>query len=245
MTRLTAFRFALLAHQRGQSMIEFIVVLPALIFLVFGIIQWALIYQARNTLNHAAFLAARAGALHNGSTVEMSSGLAAGLAPLFASQASVDGYNAAIARAAADIAQGTATIQILNPTQEVMQDFQRPRLDDATKQEIPNDTLSYRNSQPGTHSKISLQDANILHIRITYCYRLIVPLISNIIHAANSTSGAALKVTGMTQPFGDIHATSVNDPCPTSSGAYPRIPLRTEAVTRMQSPFQFSPYSSP
>ena len=85
------FRARAPGRSRGQSAVEFLVIFPMLVFLVLGAIQWALLYQARATLNHAVFLAARAGALNNGKKSAMESSLAAGLTPLFASEASMAG----------------------------------------------------------------------------------------------------------------------------------------------------------
>jgi len=65
--------------QAGQSATELLVIFPALILLVFGVIQFGLLYQARSVLNHATFLAARAGAMHNGSKTEMRLALAKGM----------------------------------------------------------------------------------------------------------------------------------------------------------------------
>ena len=48
----------------GQSMVEFLIVLPSLLLIVFGIFQFSLIYQARSALNHAAFVGARQGEEH-------------------------------------------------------------------------------------------------------------------------------------------------------------------------------------
>lgn len=44
----------------GQSSAEFLIALPIVILLLFGVIRFALLYQARATLNHATLLAARA-----------------------------------------------------------------------------------------------------------------------------------------------------------------------------------------
>ncbi|MHB1588240.1 MAG: TadE/TadG family type IV pilus assembly protein, partial [Metallibacterium scheffleri] len=41
------------ARARGQSMVEFIVILPVLLLLTLGIIQFAQIYIAKNTLDLA------------------------------------------------------------------------------------------------------------------------------------------------------------------------------------------------
>lgn len=228
--------------QRGQSATEFIIIFPALVFLVLGVIQWALIYQARATLNHATLLAARAGAVHNGSKAEMRKGLAAGLAPLFASDPSMAGYVTARGKAFAELLlPNLHRIDIINPTAAAFADFGQVRLDGVspTDREIPNDTLNYRNAAAGSTSGISVQDANILHVRITYCYRLIVPVVGRMIHAARHSIPGFSHVTqahGMSDPFGigdpPVTATCAN---PLASG--PRIDIQSEAVVRMQSPF--------
>ena len=64
-------------------MVEFLIMLPSLLLMVFGILQFALIYQARSALNHAAFVGARQGALSGGSMNAIQDGVASGLTPLF------------------------------------------------------------------------------------------------------------------------------------------------------------------
>ena len=225
---------------RGQSAVEFLIIFPILIFMIFGIIQWALIYQARSTLNHATFLAARAGALNNGKKTSMESGLAAGLTPLFASDASMTGYATARAKAQAEIsAAKLATIEVLNPTAAAFQDFGQARLDGGTRRELPNDTLIYRNVSAGGASRVSIQDANILHVRVTYCYRLIVPVVGRMIHAVSNALtpfDASLQSIGMSKPFGVLDGPSI-DSCTRPLVAGPRIRIRSEAIVRMQSPF--------
>lgn len=227
---------------RGQSATEFLVILPALILLVFGIIQFALLYQTRATLNHATLLAARAGSMHNGSMTEMRSALARGLAPLFASEASATGYAKALLKAQVESSAGYAAVDILNPTQAALNDFGRPRLDEGSGSELPNDTLNYRTTSPGGSSNISVQDANILHIRITYCSRLIVPIVDRILYSTlNSTAAmpTALTATGMSNPMGteaDPAATS----CGTAGNDGRRIKVQSEAFVRMQSAFYAS-----
>lgn len=225
---------------RGQSATEFIVIFPLLIFLVFGIIQLGLIYQAKSTLNHAAFLAARAGALNNGKKSDMDSSLAAGLTPLFASEATLIGYAQARAKAQLEISVARlATLQVLNPTAAAFQDFGRTRLDGGVKREIPNDTLSYRTTNAGATYGASVQDANILHLRVTYCYRLIVPVVGRMIRAVSNALtpfDASLQATGLSKPFGDIDGPIV-DSCSRPFVDGPRIRIRSEAIVRMQSPF--------
>ena len=229
--------------QRGQSAVEFLIIYPALIFMLFGIIQWSLIYQARATLNHAALLAARAGAVHHGQRSEMKKALAAGLTPLFASEPSAAGYVAARAKAFTEISVANlASFEIVNPTPQAFADFGRPRLDaagPAGDRELPNDTLTYRNPAAGAASGISVQDANLLHVRVSYCYRLIVPVVGRMIHTVSNAftpMSHSLQAQGMSDPFG-IGASPLADSCTRPLVQGPRIRIQSEAVVRMQSPF--------
>ena len=69
----------------GQAMTEFLIVVPVMLLLVLGILQFALIYQAKITLNYAAFETARAGSLNNGSRDAMNLAFASSMAPLYTS----------------------------------------------------------------------------------------------------------------------------------------------------------------
>ncbi|WP_422013415.1 TadE/TadG family type IV pilus assembly protein [Roseateles sp.] len=227
--------------QGGQSATEFLVVFPMLIFLVLGVIQWGLLYQARAVLNHASLLTARAGAVHNGNKGEMKKALAAGLTPLFASEASMTGFATARAKAFTEISVANlASIDVLNPTAQAFSDFGQVRLDGAAggDREIPNDTLNFRNPTPGTASGISVQDANILHVRVSYCYRLIVPVVGRMIHAAVNALPLShtLQANGMSDPF-SVGDGPLVDSCTRPLVSGPRIRIQSEAVVRMQSPF--------
>ena len=228
--------------QSGQSMTEFLIIFPMLILLVFGIIQFALIYQARATLNNATLLAARAGAVNNGSNSSMRTALASGLAPLFATQPSMAGYGRALVEANLETTPNLTRIDVLNPNRAALNDFGRTRVDGQAGRELPNDTLSYRNSTPGSASKISVQDANILHVRVSYCLRLLVPVLDRVIHAgvnALSPMSQVLSANGMQDPFG-TGGTTVSTGCISPLSRGPRIVIRSEAMVRMQSPFHES-----
>ena len=66
-------------------MVEFVIVIPVLLTLVLAIIQFALVYKAKITLNYATYQTVRAGALNNGSLSEMKQAFAGNMAPLFTS----------------------------------------------------------------------------------------------------------------------------------------------------------------
>lgn len=213
-----------------------------LVMLVFGIIQFALIFQARATLNHATMLAARAGAMNNGDQDAMRAALAKGLTPLFAAKPDMVSYGEALIKAKIETAQlaNMAQLLVLNPTRGALSDFGRNRLDGAAGRELPSDTLSYRSTTPGSASKISVQDANILHLRVSYCFRLVVPVMDRVIYAgahAISPFSAALSANGMSDPFG-THGTNLPTlDCLNPAFRGPRIIIRSEAMVRMQSPF--------
>lgn len=71
------------ARVRGQAMVEFIVIASVLLLLIMGTIQFAMIYQAKITLNYAAFETARAGSLNSARMWAMELAFARAMAPLY------------------------------------------------------------------------------------------------------------------------------------------------------------------
>jgi len=69
----------------AQAMVEFLIVLPVMLLLVMGILQFSFIYQAKITLNYAAFQTARAGSLNNASMSAMEKAFTSNMAPLYTS----------------------------------------------------------------------------------------------------------------------------------------------------------------
>ncbi|WP_341774201.1 TadE family protein [Burkholderia gladioli] len=86
-------------RQGGQSLVEFVIVAPVLLFFCFGLLQYALLFQARATLDSATLEAAREGAVNHAELDAMQRGLARGLSPLYAYEANAAGASAALARA--------------------------------------------------------------------------------------------------------------------------------------------------
>jgi hypothetical protein len=164
---------------RGAAMIEFhVVALLAMLPLCLGTLQAALLMVENHHLDHAAFLAARHGAVRHGDLSEVRSAFAQASSTLFVSSyAPLDRGNivarvaAAHAAATADIALH-ATVRVLTPDANARADF-AIRRDDATL--IPNDALEFRSTAPGRRSGISLQQANVLRVEFVYCRPLIVP----------------------------------------------------------------------
>jgi len=173
--------------QRGASLVEFqIVSLLALLPMTLGMLQTAFLLVASHTLQFATFSAARAGAMANASPPVMQRALATGLVPLFA--ATADGINAenvvtivggAFSKAYA-ATQLYARLQVLSPTAESFDDF---GVVEGGVRLIRNDSLEHRSVQRGSRSGLSIQEANLLRIKVTYCHELIVPFADRLLLA--------------------------------------------------------------
>lgn len=209
--------------ERGQAMVEFLVILPAMLMLIFGAVQFALIFHAKITLNYAAYEAARAGSLGHADFHEVREGFARGLAPLYSylgpDNDQVAAFQAARAKVLQLVDAKLVRIERLNPSTEAIRFY---------KGEIPNDNLLFRNanSNSANKKKVSIQDANLLQLRITYWYPLYVPLINRMIASFVSCKSE----------WGE------NQACDTDK---PHIPLTAVAAIRMQTPARESLGYSP
>lgn len=173
-------------YTSGAATVEFAVVaLLALIPLVLATLQLGLLYVTKHTVQHATFLAARAGAVSHGSHSAMLRHLAKGLAPLYAaSRVDLDAGSAppaivaAYGRAYLDARRPDRTrLRVLNPSPAAFEDFERSR---RGVREIPN-TFVY--GAVGARSGQTLADVNVLKIRVDYCAELAVPLIDRLVTA--------------------------------------------------------------
>ena len=238
--------------QSGQSMVEFIIIAPALLFVCFGIIQFVLLYQAKSTLDVAVLEAAREGAVNNGSMKAMRTGLARGLAPIYARHADADGVDAALTAAQND-ANNFAAITVISPDAAAIHDFSQPRFypdQGVTYSEIPNDSLMYRDSTTlGPVSRINIQDANLLKIHVHYCYNMYVPLANKVIYYAVNvigsigTMGILTREPASQDPYGaPLHGDALCKVKLVDGIATDRWPLSldSEAMVRMQSPLRNS-----
>ncbi|MBS0611595.1 MAG: pilus assembly protein [Proteobacteria bacterium] len=167
--------------QRGASLVEFTVVVPVLLLIVLGIIQTALAFHAKSNLNYAVFQAARAGSVQHAVPATMFGALARALVPYFGGGASTVELLQRLAAVNADLAQGSARLEILSPTARSFDDYYSPELAvkfGGGRRVIPNvDILNLRcprdrpacASDPASNaSGQSLQDANLLTLRVTY-----------------------------------------------------------------------------
>lgn len=221
-------------------MAETTIILAVMLLLILGAIQFALIYRAKVTLNYATFEATRAGALNYGSRRAVEFALARGLAPIYTAIRpgesmfdKVDTVKDARDKVMEEI-DGAAggdyvCIQRLNPTGEA---FVAHGITDPTgtfsDPIIPNDNLTYRSTDT-EGSQVSIQDANLLKIKVTYCHRMIVPFISQLVK--NLMLGAADPADvppGWTTP----HLSTFKRRCFADN----RFPIESTGIVRMQTP---------
>ncbi len=169
-------------RQRGSAMIEFVVVGPILTLIGTIILQYALMFNAKNLVNHASFMAARAGTMGNArlSSVEMA--YARALIPLYGGGRNTGELAQTFAKVQTDLA-GNAKIELLNPIKESFDDWG----DEELRQKygvraIPNSSLAFKDpTQIKGNSGQNIQDANLIKLKITHGYELKVPLAGTMI----------------------------------------------------------------
>jgi len=163
----------------GQAMVEFLIILPVLLMLILGILQFAFIYQAKITLNYATFEAARAGSLNNAKMSSMETAFASSMAALYTVETGKDAFITARQKLRDEIEDEYVRISIINPGPESFNDH---GLNIDGQMTIPNDNLMYRDATPAVGgSNQTIQDANLLKVHIGYCFELIVPFVNRIL----------------------------------------------------------------
>lgn len=168
--------------QRGSAMIEFAVVGPLLTLIGTILLQYAMMFNAKNLVNHASFMAARAGTMQNANLDSVQTAYAKALIPLYGGGRDAAELIQAYAKAQADLA-GNARIELLNPTKESFDDWSDTELQAKYgARAIPNGSLSSKDpSQIKSNSGQNIQDANLIKLKITHGYELKVPLAGTMI----------------------------------------------------------------
>jgi len=232
------------AVENGQAMPEFVIILPVLLFIVLGTLQFAFIYHAKITLNYATFESVRAGSLNNARSYAMANAMARSLAPLYTHADTVAAYKQARERVRNEINNGYLRIDIINPSPNAFSDYGRNQ---GGEVQIANDNLIYRGATIGKDSNQTIQDANLLKIQTYYCFELIVPFVNRIIwsmmrYSPNEIMPANLPELKKQHRFGKPATGSFNEECVVKKNAadgYFGIPIRSQAIIRMQTPAIF------
>lgn len=241
--------------QRGASAIEFALAAPVLLLLGLSALQWALVFHARQAIEHAAIEAARAGSLGNALPHAIETGLARGLLPYWSTlpdiRAAGPDRSVAVVAAQARLQQarsaGWVMMRRISPTQESFADWAEPALDGWGRPlpgtlEIPNDGLMFAEHRMplggasamhlglpvGASSGQTLLDANLLKIEIVYGVPMTVPLVGRVAAAVARVAG------GCQRP--ERGGCTIHEAPDALGRAVPRWPVATVATVRMQSP---------
>jgi hypothetical protein len=221
-------------NQAGATLVEFALVMPLALLLVLGIIQIGLMFTAKQLLNQAAFMAARAGSVHNAQQADMEDAMTKALLAFYQDTTITNDFarlSLALVRAKQDVSQGFVHVERLSPTPEAFSDFGITSAASGGHKYIPNDNLEYRAHTPGGSSGLSLQDANTLKIKVTYGYELKVPLMQSVFKSIMCAFDTGVDAFGRGNET--AHA------APSVCQAYynkGRIPLVTYATVQMQTP---------
>jgi len=216
-------------RQGGSTLTEFVVIGPLIVVIALTGLQVAMLYQARLGLDLAAFEAARAGARASAQPRDIREAWFRGLSPLLSTTGLLpslpsDPRLAAKAVRLAAIAKELpfTRIEVLSPSREAFDDFADPELQaqlgTGELRVIPNQDLGRRSREPGRRSGVSIQEANVLRLRIVYGYRPRVPLVGSWF-----TSGMSLLAGGA-------------DPFRQGLLAMGRVPVEVEVSMPMISP---------
>tara|TARA_Y100001934_G_scaffold283832_1_gene407667 strand:- start:10994 stop:13237 length:2244 start_codon:yes stop_codon:yes gene_type:complete len=217
--------FARLNFRRliGGSTAEMLVCTVGFLVFSLGAVQIALNYKTKALVNSATFQAARIGAMENAQKEPMKKELARHLTMMYGStntglldmqRAFQNAYEDLTKPLLPNSSSGAGLkIDIINPTTEAFQDF-GVEVDDQVQ--IPNSHLKARSREVGESSGVNIQDANLLKIKVTYGYRMYVPIASQMI----------AKILTLADPENAAYYKAVP----------PRLPIESTALVRMQSP---------
>jgi outer membrane protein OmpA-like peptidoglycan-associated protein/uncharacterized membrane protein (UPF0127 family)/Flp pilus assembly protein TadG len=174
-------------RQRGAAIVELAVVAPVLTVLGLSAAQYSSLFFAKNQVNHAAFLAARAGSVGNANLDAIKQAYIKGLVPMFGGGSTPAELTKSLGYAT-DAVNGKdgpgAYIEMLNPTKEAFEDWNDAKLqallDTQGKRVISNRGLGLSADEVRTHSGESRQDANLIKLRIMQGVKPAVPVVGSI-----------------------------------------------------------------
>lgn len=219
-------------RERGATLVEFVIAGPLVLFILLVLMQYALLFNARSQLNYATFEAARAGTVANARPAIIRTAFDRAMTGYHGGGTTTAELAASRARALAEAP--FTRIEILSPTKESFDDYHSPTL--AARMGAPGRVIPSTNlaqlacpiDRPGCPSNPAsnasgqtLQDANLLKLRITYGIPaqkqipLAGPFMARALAALNPVEKDAFRA-------GLI--------------AHGRIPVVAHTVMRMQSP---------
>lgn len=210
--------------QRGSAMIEFTVVGPIITMLGLAVLQYGMLFFAKNQINYASFMAAREGSAANADISAVHAAYVRALVPLYGGGQTPAELASALAKASADLGPngaGNINIELLNPTKESFDDWNDPALQAVLKtggkRVIPNAGQAFKSQAVGATSGQTIQDANLIKLRITHGYLPKVPFVNKLY---------TIYLKWLDPHDAPFHTKLVNDG---------RIPVVTHVTLQMQS----------
>ncbi|MDI4498705.1 hypothetical protein E6P70_10070 [Moraxella nonliquefaciens] len=222
-----------LQKQKGASVTEILVVTPLVVLLGMIGIQYALMYNAKTNITYASYEAARAGAINHADPQAIENGLLKGLLPLLSTKLKSEGIKVDTTNLLTATVQNKLAleklkfdearfmkIEIISPNEAAFNacnNVQLQKILNTTNKVIPNkhnDIQNYKCSDPN----ISISQANVLKLRITYGYKPKIPL------AKDMFVSIASFVRGSQEKF-DLKLL-----------AFDRIPITVDVSAQMLSP---------
>lgn len=169
------------AAQCGATLVETVLVMPAMLLLVLATVQVALLFHARSVLTFATAEAARAGALAHAEPAVMLAAVRRAMVVYYGGGRTTAELTESLLRAQLDLRAHALRIEVLSPTTQSFVDYNSPerqRFWKTAQRVIPNsalEELTCPRDRPGcaadparNQSGQTLADANLLKIRVTY-----------------------------------------------------------------------------
>lgn len=186
-------------NQAGATLTELVVVGPLIFLLGMTGLQYTLMYNAKANLTYAAYEAARAGAIHHADPEKIEEGLLKGMLPYISANtgSSIDNTllssidNTLLLQKVKVTEAPFMKVEIISPTAKAFDDFNNTTLQQVLKTNrkvIPNKQTDIENigSTNGSSSGVSIHEANVLKLRITYGYKPNIPIAKNLLSSIDS-----------------------------------------------------------
>lgn len=201
-----------LCHQRGQSLVEAVVVLPIMLLFALLLAQVLYLWWAQQTLFVASQYAARVGAINHGKKRPMRVTLAATMASLTPKDKDIESWQNILKSVAAQQLHGLqfSEIDIVQPTEAMVNQFKERRYSNESQnwiEEIPVD--HYWARRQSAENEEAYVSATTLKIEVTWCIELKIPIADKVLAALApkvSRCQLAQQITG--SPFWPLTATA-------------------------------------
>ncbi|UHL65486.1 pilus assembly protein [Paralcaligenes sp. KSB-10] len=192
--------------QRGTSLIEFSVSAIPILLIGMGSIELAQWFYVKQVVSVALLQAARAGITQHASPQAIEAAFEQALLPLYISgsnQTAGDRMKIAFARRMQTTGNPPWKIELLSPSRASFQDFADSRLDIARKTGLAAINNNYQAEQDqryralgwpqgqGPRSGLSIYQANVLALRVTYLHEPILPGMKALIKQLGTQSSYA------------------------------------------------------